>query len=376
VIEHTARVNDVTVLGAGAAGLAVAAQLKARGVDCVVLERGPAVGTSWRGRYDRLRLHTTRRLSGLPGFAIPRQYGRWVRRDDLVRYLEAYAQRFGLDVRTGTTVTKVAPAAEGWSLTLGDGAERVTRSLVVATGYLHTPVVPEWPGRETWTGSLTHSAAYRNAEPFRGQDVLVAGIGNSGAEIASDLAEGGAASVSLAIRTPPHIVRRAVAGWPAQMNGVLLGRLPESVFNPMAAVLARAEVPDLRPYGVDRPAEGLKTRLRTRRYVPLQDVGIVADITSGRVRPVRAVQGFTETSVLLADGTSMTPDAVIAATGYATGLPGLFADPSLFDETGVPLVHGGAPARPGLFFIGYDVTLGGMLRQAAIESRIVARRIR
>ncbi len=102
---------------------------------------------------------------------------------------------------------------------------------------------------------------------------------------------------------------------------------------------------------------------------------IVRDVMAGRVRPVAAVQGFTETSVLLADGTSVQPDAVIAATGYEPGLHGLFEDPSLFDDTGVPRVHGGAPARPGLFFMGYNVTLGGMLRQVAIESRMVARAI-
>ncbi|MEU4221308.1 NAD(P)/FAD-dependent oxidoreductase [Actinoplanes sp. NPDC026623] len=367
--------ENVMVVGAGAAGLAVAAQLKARGVDCVVVERGPGVATSWRGRYDRLRLHTTRRLSGLPGFPIPREYGRWVRRDDLVRYLEAYAERFGIEVRTGVTVERVKPGADGWSLRLADGSEQPARTLVVATGYLHTPAVPQWPGMQSWTGTVTHSAQYRNAEPFRGKNVLVVGPGNSGAEIATDLAEGGAASVSLAIRTPPHIVRRETAGWPAQMNGVLLGRLPERAFNAIAAAMARVEMPDLRPYGIDRPAQGLKTRLRTQRYVPLQDVGIVRDVVSGRVRPVAAVRGFTETSVLLADGTSLQPDAVIAATGYETGLRELFEDASLFDETGVPLVHGGAPARPGLYFTGYDVTLGGMLRQAAMESRVVARTI-
>ncbi|MBM2619587.1 hypothetical protein JIG36_28990 [Actinoplanes sp. LDG1-06] len=179
--------------------------------------------------------------------------------------------------------------------------------------------------------------------------------------------------MSLAIRTPPHIVRRTTAGWPAQMNGLLLGRLPERLFNPMAAVMARLEIPDLRPYGIARPAEGLKTRLRTGRYVPLQDVGIVRDVVARRVRPVAAVTGFDENSVRLADGTSVQPDVVIAATGYGTGLSDLFEDPSLLDDTGVPLVHGGAPARPGLYFVGYDVTLGGMLRQAAIESRRVAR---
>jgi NADPH-dependent 2,4-dienoyl-CoA reductase/sulfur reductase-like enzyme len=366
-------VENVTVLGAGAAGLAVAAELEARGVRCVVLERGPGVAHSWRGRYDRLRLHTTRRLSGLPGLPIPRAYGRWVRRDDLVRYLEAYARKFGLDVRTGTTVTGVKPGAEGWTLRLDDGSEHVTRALVVATGYLHTPRVPEWPGRDTWTGTLLHSAAYRNAEPFRGQDVLVAGIGNSGAEIASDLAAGGAASVSLAIRTPPFIVRRATAGWPAQLNGILLGGLPERLFNTMAAAVARVGVPDLSPYGIDRPSFGLKTRLRTERYVPLQDVGIVRDVRARRVRPVAAVRGFTESSVLLADGSELRPDAVVAATGYGTGLRDLFEDPSLFDEAGLPRVHAGAPAKPGLYFIGYDVTLGGMLRQVGIEARTVAR---
>jgi len=363
------------VLGAGAAGLAVAAQLKARGVDCEVLERGPGVATSWRGRYDRLHLHTVRRLSGLPDFPIPREYGRWVRRDDLVRYLEAYAERFEIDVRTGTTVQRIKPGADRWSMQLDDGSERSARTVVVATGYLHTPVVPPWPGLPTWTGTLMHSAQYRNAEPFRGKDVLVVGPGNSGAEIATDLAEGGAASVSLAIRTPPHIVRRATAGWPAQLNGLLLGGLPERAFNTMAAGMARMEIPDLRPYGIDRPAEGLKTRLRTQRYVPVQDVGIVRDVRSRRVRPVGAVQSFTATSVLLADGTSVRPDAVIAATGYATGLRDLFEDASLFDETGVPRAHGGAAARPGLYFMGYDVTLGGMLRQVAIESRLVARAI-
>lgn len=368
--------TDVIVVGGGAAGLGVAAQLKARGVDCVVLERGSGVAASWRGRYDRLHLHTVRRLSGLPGFAIPREYGRWVKRDDLVRYLEAYAQRFGLDVRTGTTVQAVKPGGDGWLLRLSDGSELPARVLVMATGYLHTPMVPRWPGLESWTGTLIHSAEYRNAEPFRGKDVLVVGPGNSGAEIATDLAEGGAAAVSLAIRTPPHIVRRAVAGWPAQLNGLLLGRLPERVFNAVAAAMARVEVPDLRPYGMRRPVEGLKTRLRTKRYVPVQDVGIVRDVVAGRVRPVAAVQGFTGTSVLLADGGSVQPDVVIAATGYETGLRDLFEDASLLDEAGVPRVHGGAPARPGLFFVGYDVTLGGMLRQVAIEARRVARAIK
>jgi putative flavoprotein involved in K+ transport len=262
----------------------------------------------------------------------------------------------------------VAQVRRGWSLKLGDGTDHRTGTLVVATGYLHTPAIPEWPGRDTWTGTLLHSAEYRNAEPFRGKDVLVAGIGNSGAEIATDLAAGGAASVRIAIRTPPHILDRTTAGWPQQMSGILTAGLPTRVFDPIAAAMAK----DLSAYGIPRPVKGLRARLRTERYVPLQDVGIVADVRAGRVRPVAAVRGFTESSVLLADGTSVQPDVVVAATGYGTGLRDLFDEPSLFDETGVPVVHGGEPALPGLYFMGYDVNLGGMLRQAGREATAVA----
>jgi putative flavoprotein involved in K+ transport len=125
-------VADVTIVGAGAAGLAVAAQLKSHGVDSVILERGDGVGASWRGRYDRLRLHTTRRLSGLPGMAIPREYGRWVRRDDLVSYLQAYAEKFDLNVRTRTSVESIEPASDGgWVLHLADGTTHSTRTLAL-----------------------------------------------------------------------------------------------------------------------------------------------------------------------------------------------------------------------------------------------------
>src|SRR5947209_20300005 len=90
-------VSDPVVIGAGPAGLAVAATLAQQGRPCVVLERADSVGASWQGRYDSLRLHTVRWLSGLPGAPIPRQYGRWVARDDVVAYLRSYASL--VDVR-------------------------------------------------------------------------------------------------------------------------------------------------------------------------------------------------------------------------------------------------------------------------------------
>src|SRR5215204_7680665 len=106
---------DVLGVGAGPAGLAVAACLRKRGVDVLVVDRGAAVGDSWRGRYDRLHLHTPRVQSALPGLRIPRSSGRWVARDDMVRYLAAYAAHHGLQPRFGTEVLRLDRHDEGWT---------------------------------------------------------------------------------------------------------------------------------------------------------------------------------------------------------------------------------------------------------------------
>jgi putative flavoprotein involved in K+ transport len=222
--------RQVYVVGGGPAGLAAAAELRRRGMHPVVLERGEQVGTSWRAGYDRLHLHTVRGLSGLPGFGFPRAAGRWPSRDAVIDYLERYRARHGLEVRGGTEVARIAAAQDGdgirWVIHTTAGERLPARSVVVATGHAHTPYVPDWPGLETYTGQLRHAREYRNPVPFAGLDVLVVGVGNSGSEIAVDLAEGGARRVWIAVRTPPQIVRRDVAGWPAHATGILVSRLP------------------------------------------------------------------------------------------------------------------------------------------------------
>src|SRR5262249_32802086 len=168
---------SIAIVGSGSAGLATAALLKEIGLDSVVLEAGPEPGAAWRGRYDRLRLHTPRLLSSLPGLRIPRRYGRWVARDDLIEYLRAYVDAHGLDVRTNTRVTRIARDGEGWQLET-DGEPIPARSVIVATGYNGAPFIPAWPGRESFGGNLVHSSEYRNPTPYEGRDVLVVGAGN------------------------------------------------------------------------------------------------------------------------------------------------------------------------------------------------------
>lgn len=366
----------VHIIGAGPGGLATAAALHERGISAVVLEKSPSVAASWRAQYDRLRLHTTRRWSALPGLPIPRSYGRWVSRDDFVRYLESYAEHHGIEVATGVEVDGVERGEAGWVLHANGGRRLTTPVAVVATGYNHTAHMPSWPGRENFGGELLHASRYRNAKPYAGKDVLVAGVGNTGAEIAADLAEGGAARVRLAVRTVPHIVRRSTLGWPAQANGILCRRLPTRLVDALAARMARAAVPDLAEYGLPRPDTGLYTRAR-QGAIPVQDVGLIKAIRKREVEPVAAVESFDGAKIQLADGTTVSPDAVIAATGYRRGLDDLVGGLGVLDADGRPLAHGALtrPEAPGLHFIGYTNPLSGMLRELSLDSRKIARAV-
>ncbi|MFF1411468.1 flavin-containing monooxygenase [Streptomyces sp. NPDC058289] len=392
--------RPVYVIGAGPGGLAVAAALRARGIRAVVVEKSESVGASWRRHYDRLHLHTTRRLSALPGLAMPRRFGRWVARENVVRYLEKYAEFHELEIATGIEVTRIepvtdsrpdgldgpdglddptsptSPAAPGWTLHATGGRVMAARAVVVATGFNHTPFVPDWPGRDTFPGPFAHAAEYRNPAPYAGLDVLVVGVGNTGAEIAVDLAEGGAARVRLAVRTAPHILRRSTAGWPSQRTGILVRRLPVRLVDRLGAIVGKASVPDLSAYGLPRPTTGLYSRVK-QGAIPIQDVGLIDAVRTGRVEPVAAVDSLDGAEVVLADGSRITPDAVIAATGYRRALEGLVGGLDVLDDRGRPRTHGAEtpPDAPGLYFTGFTNPISGNLRELALDAEKIAKGI-
>ena len=364
----------VVVVGAGAAGLATAAALREGGREVQVLERAERVGASWAGRYDSLHLHTVRWLSGLPGVPIPRSYGKWVARDDLVQYLATYARKRSLRPELGTTVTRIDRDGDdsGW-LVRTDRGDRTASRVVVATGYSHTPRRPAWPGVETFTGDLRHSADYREPSSYAGKRVLVVGAGNSATEIALDLLRVGA-EVTLSVRTPPNIVRRDTLGVPSQVFGIALKRVPERFMDPLTATLRRISVPDLSEHGLPRSADPYSTFRRTGT-VPILDTGIVDAVRTGRVRVVPATVSVDGPTVHLADGSSSRPDAVVAATGFTTGLEPVAGHLDVLDRRGVPTVHGADqhPAARGLHFVGIKAELSGLLREIGLEARRVGR---
>jgi putative flavoprotein involved in K+ transport len=363
--------HEVVIVGAGSAGLATGALLRREGLLPLLLEAGPEPGAAWRERYDRLRLHTPRLLSGLPGRRLPRRFGRWVARDDLLEYFREYADAARLDVRTGTRVERIEADGDAWRLDTSGGPLRA-ETVVVATGYNGAPFVPDWPGRESFAGELVHSSEYRNPQRFRGRDVLVVGAGNSGAEIATDVADGGASRSRLSVRTPPQILRRATAGIPAQLIGIAIRRVPSSWVDPISKAQRRLSIPDLAAQGLPRPEDGILTSFIATGTTPVLDVGIVDAVRHGRVEVVAAVEGFGGSDVLLADGSQIDPDAVIAATGFRAGLDELVGHLGILDARGLPVATDGEPALPRLWFVGFKPTLGGQLRDGSIAARHVA----
>lgn len=364
--------QTVCVIGAGPAGLSAAAALRTRGADVTVLEKSQHVGNAWRHHYDRLHLHTTRGLSKLPGLPIPREFGRWVARDDVVRYLEMYAAHHDLRIEHGVEVSRLDRADGVWTVTTREGnGTRTADAVVVATGYNHTPHLPDWPGRDRFPGQILHASRYRNPDPYVGMSVLVVGVGNTGAEIAQDLAENGAASVHLAVRTPPHIVPRNQGPWAAQYTGLLVRHLPTALVDALSVPVRRASFPDLSHLGLPIPEVGLATRV-AQGAIPVQDIGLVAAVRSGAIRVVGAIERFDGGDVVLADGARLAPDVVLAATGYRRALEPVVGHLGVLGDRGRPMATNGRPAARGLYFTGFTNPISGMFREMAADARRIA----
>jgi cation diffusion facilitator CzcD-associated flavoprotein CzcO len=360
------------VVGAGPAGLGAAAELGRLGVAATVLEQASAVGASWRSRYDRLRLNSSRWFSNLPGQRHPRGGGPFPSRDQMVSYLEDYAGRRKLDVRVNTRLERIDRNGSGWRLRTSTG-DMPAGHVIVASGYAHTPFIPDWPGRDRYGGRLLHAAEYRNPDSFRDRDVLVVGPGCSGMEIAYDVIQGGAARVRLAVRTPPNILIRNPLG-PLFARGLLkLG--PERADRIMPRI-RRLEIGDLTEYGLPIPEEGIFARLMRLGVAPaIVDKEVIEAIKDRRIEIVAGVESLDETGVGLADGTRIEPEAVIAATGYRTGLEPVVGHLGVLDEKGVPQPPTGDEAAPGLRFIGFlprPAHLGLIAREATRTAEAIA----
>jgi cation diffusion facilitator CzcD-associated flavoprotein CzcO len=363
------------VIGAGPAGLAVARELQHRHrISALVVDKAAAPAVSWRNRYDNFRLNTNGFLSHLPGQRIPLTAGRWPTKEDMVRYFDTYVRTQNLTLELGCEVNRVDRDADGWLVDTSSGQIR-TSAVVLATGRYSTPVVPPWPGLSDFAGQIVHSGNFRNAWPFQGRDVLVVGAGNSAADIAVQLAlndPGCARKIWLAVRTPPHLVRRAMGPIPSDVFLELFARVPARVVDPVIARLNRLLFGDLSVYGFGRPPLGLKATVEQKGRIPTLADELVEAVRAGRVEVVAAVKAADSRRVILDDGTALTPEVIVAATGFSTDLDGLVGHLGVLDEHGDP--HGGFASHlgDGLFAIGYGIPPRGPLRAIRLAATPLA----
>jgi cation diffusion facilitator CzcD-associated flavoprotein CzcO len=367
----------VLIIGAGPAGLAVAGRLRKKGIDFEIIEKTDKIASSWYGHYDRLHLHTVKQLSRLPHLPFPEEYPLYVPRLDLIKYYEDYAREFKIQPHFNHSVTSVKKDGNTWTVTCSNGKTFTAERVVIATGANHIPQRPQWPGEEQYEGKLIHSRNYKNADPFLGQKVLIVGMGNTGAEIALDLAEHDI-DTTISVRSPVTIVPRDVFGNPVQLTAKKLEKLPFGIGDWLGTVVRKIVIGDLSKYGVPMSKMHPAVQLKETGKTPLIDLGTVGYIKSGKIKVVADLGHFTSTGVQLRSGGSLAVDAVILATGYRPQLEALVDNVAVeLDRFGFPKgPAAAAPENKGLYFVGFDnYKLGGILGTIFADSKVVAEAI-
>jgi indole-3-pyruvate monooxygenase len=363
--------SDVLVIGVGPAGLAVAACLRQQGVAHTVVTRDNSVAAAWRRHYERLHLHTVKRHSALPGTPWPASAPRYPSRQQVVDYLDAYAKAHHIQPQLGVEVQQVRRGPDRFEVQTSAGPLH-PHTVVVATGYNGVPKRPDFAGADSFTGLSMHSRDYRNATPFKGRRTLVVGCGNSGAEIALDLAEHGV-DVSMVVRGPVHVVPRDLYGRPSQATSVMLAPLPARVRDAIVGPVLRLAVGDLSRWGIHRPAMGPNQMIEEQGRIPMLDIGTVAMVKAGRIQVRPAVQQLNGERVRFADGREESYTGLVLATGYDTGLARFIEGfEAIADSRGRPHRFGQETGIPGLYFVGFRNPTTGALREIAREAPRVA----
>jgi putative flavoprotein involved in K+ transport len=349
------------VIGAGQAGLAVGYHLARRGAPFVILEARDRIGDVWRKRWDSLRLFTSARFDGLPGMRFPASGDAFPTKDEMADYLERYAARFELPVCRGVAVDRVWRDGDRYFVS-STGARFEAEHVVIAMANLQRPLIPSFGDLLAPGIVRVHSCEYRNAHQLRDGGVLVVGAGNSGAEIALELARAGR-RVWLSGRDTGEVPFR-IDGTAARLllNWLVLRLMFHRVLTTDTVWGQRR-----RPHAVSRGGSLIRIK-----QVDLNAAGVV--------RVPRTV-GVRDGLPVLADGRALAVSNVVWCTGFS---PRSFAiDVPIFDRHGEPQQYRGVvTSEPGLYFVGRrflyamsSAMIHGVDRDAAHVAETIARRV-
>nr|UYI36715.1 putative YUC protein [Turnera joelii] len=310
------------IVGAGPSGLATSACLTLHSIPHIILEREDCFASLWKKySYDRLHLHLRKQFCELPHFPFPKSYPQYVPKEQFIKYLDDYVSHFKITPVYQRRVEQAGfdEETKKWNVKArnvirsGDIEDYSARFLVVATGETTDPSVPEVEGLDSFTGSgeVIHSTQYKTGKTYQDRSVLVVGSGNSGMEIALDLANHGA-KTSIVIRSPIHILTRGMV----YIGLKLLKYLSLGMVDSLMVFLSNIVYGDLTKYGMARPKEGpFFMKVAYGKY-PVFDVGTFGKIKSGEIQVLPAIGSIRGKEVLFQNGKSFPFDAIIFCTGF------------------------------------------------------------
>ncbi|KAJ4818234.1 hypothetical protein LUZ62_030800 [Rhynchospora pubera] len=309
----------VVIVGAGPAGIATSACLNLHSIPNVVLEKEDCLASLWKkNSYNCLKLHLGKEFCELPHMSFPRHAPNFIPKADFIKYLDDYAEKFCVVPKYQRCVKSAWYDKESmtwrifaYNTSNGEIEEYSSRFLVVATGENSEGYIPQIPGLDRFQGEVIHSFFYKSGERYNAKRVLVVGSGNSGMEIAFDLAIHGAKS-SIVVRSPFHVMTKEQIF----LGMKLVKYFPINFVDSLLLALAKFTFGDLSTYGIVRPKDGpLLTKARTARSSVI-DVGTVDKIKAGEIKVFGPISSIEEDKVKFMDGKSESFDAIIFATGY------------------------------------------------------------
>jgi putative flavoprotein involved in K+ transport len=346
---------DTVVIGGGQAGLAVGYYLSLQKRDFVILDAHDRAGDSWRKRWDSLRLFTPTCLNKLPGMLFPKSSDRFPAKDEMADYLESYAARFHLPMLLNTKVDELTRDGDHYLISAGKLHLKANR-VIVATGAHPTPRVPAFASQIDSSINQLHSVAYRNPSQLRDGAALVVGAGNSGVEIALDLAQ-------------QHLV------WLAGRDTGFIPTNYGKFSYEFGIILFKALMQHLT---VDT-APGHWLVQRARQFTgghPVVGVSSSALLQAG-IQRVPHVTGVSHGRPILEDGRVLDVANVIWATGFVRDYRWIRLP--MFDARGDPIHHRGVvQGEPGLYFVGLPYQsslLSGLVAGAAADAKYIAKQI-
>lgn len=351
----------------------MAARLRKKGIPFVLLEKAHRIAAPWHHYYDRLHLHTHKYFSALPYRPFPANYPRYVAKEQLISYWEDYAREFQIQPQFGEEVQSILRRQGHWYVKTGRHIWKA-QQVVVATGYNRIPQVPYYPGIDQFEGKLLHSWDYKNGETFRGEKVLVVGMGNTGAELALDLHEWGA-KPEISLRSPVHIGERDFLGHCIQWEVVAMSYMPAFFRKTLDTWMLRQRQKDARKYGLPIPKLTTGKALQEHGKVPVVDIGTMDLIRKGVLVVRPAILKLRDRGVSFVDGQKKDYDAIVWATGFRPALGDFFPEHPELGEAPAYQLKLWYAHLPGLYFLGFSLNGTGILRGIYLDSAKIARKI-